>query len=312
MLLAIGLVVDDAIIVVENVHRHMAAGKGRLEAALAGAREKRVRAEAEVEAAMTAVAGVRERIEERLEVAPERVGQAAGLGPTDPLPDLAATEQKLDRLTRERETMGPVNLRAESEAEELEQQIAGMHAEREDLIAAIGRLRQGIASLNKEARERLLAAFDIVDGHFQRLFGRLFGGGKAYLKLTEAEDPLHAGLEIFASPPGKRLQHLSLLSGGEQALTAVAVLFAVFLTNPAPICVLDEVDAPLDDANVDRFCSLLEELAHGGTTRFLLVTHHRMTMARADRLYGVTMTERGVSKLVSVDLQQAVELRETA
>jgi len=302
----------DALAGAEATARDTARVLKEAESALAAAREKRVRAEAEVEAAMTAVQAVRERIEERLEVAPEKVGQLAGLAPGDALPDLAATEQKLERLLRERETMGPVNLRAETEANELDQQIQGMHAEREDLIAAIARLRQGIGSLNKEARERLLGAFDVVDGHFQRLFGRLFGGGKAYLKLTEAEDPLNAGLEIFASPPGKRLQHLSLLSGGEQALTAVAVLFAVFLTNPAPICVLDEVDAPLDDANVDRFCSLLEELSDTNTTRFLLVTHHRMTMARAHRLYGVTMTERGVSKLVSVDLQQAEHLRETA
>ena len=208
--------------------------------------------------------------------------------------------------------MGPVNLRAEQEAEELEQQITGLCSERSDLVSAIARLRQGIASLNKEGRERLLAAFEAVNSHFTELFVRLFGGGRAHLTLGDAEDPLDAGLEIMASPPGKRLQVMSLLSGGEQALTALALLFAVFLTNPAPICVLDEVDAPLDDANVDRFCALVEELARGTETRFFIITHHRLTMARMDRLYGVTMAERGVSQLVSVDLSDADELRETA
>lgn len=282
------------------------------EAALAAAREMRVRQEAEVRAAMTAVDSVRDRISERLETSPERLSQIADLPADDDGPDETALEARLQRLIRERENIGPVNLRAEIEAEELQQQVDGMIAERDDLIAAIARLRQGISNLNKEARDRLLASFEAVDRHFQRLFVKLFGGGRAYLKLTEVEDPLDAGLEVFASPPGKRLQHLSLLSGGEQALTAVSLLFAVFLTNPAPICVLDEVDAPLDDANVDRFCNLLEELTAEGVTRFLVITHHRMTMARVTRLYGVTMAERGVSQLVSVDLEQAAGLRETA
>jgi chromosome segregation protein len=158
----------------------------------------------------------------------------------------------------------------------------------------------------------LLSAFEEVNRHFSELFVRLFGGGRAHLALTEADDPLEAGLEIMASPPGKRLQVMSLLSGGEQALTALSLLFAVFLTNPAPICVLDEVDAPLDDANVDRFCTLVQDLAGSTKTRFLIITHHRMTMARMDRLYGVTMSERGVSQLVSVDLGVAERLRETA
>ena len=173
-------------------------------------------------------------------------------------------------------------------------------------------MRRGISDLNREGRQRLLASFKEVDTHFQELFVRLFGGGRAHLTLTESDDPLEAGLEIMASPPGKRLQVLSLLSGGEQALTALALLFAVFMTNPAPICVLDEVDAPLDDANVDRFCSLVEEIAHSLSTRFLVITHHRMTMARVDRLFGVTMGEQGVSQLVSVDLGQAMEIRATA
>ena len=208
--------------------------------------------------------------------------------------------------------MGPVNLRAEQEASELDEKIQSMETEREDLIAAIARLRQGISGLNREGRERLLAGFNEVDEHFRELFAKLFGGGRAHLRLTEADDPLEAGLEVFASPPGKRLQSMTLLSGGEQALTALALLFAVFLTNPAPICVLDEVDAPLDDSNVDRFCTLLNEMSRQSSTRFLLVTHHRLTMARMDRLYGVTMSERGVSQLVSVDLQAAEKLRETA
>jgi len=242
----------------------------------------------------------------------------AGLndGPGGPpaTPPVAELESRLQRLVREREAMGPVNLRAEQEAAELDTQRTTLTGERDDLVAAIARLRQGIAELNREGRARLLASFEKVDVQFRRLFVRLFGGGRAHLALTESDDPLQAGLEIFASPPGKRLQALSLLSGGEQAMTALALLFAVFLVNPAPICVLDEVDAPLDDANVDRFCSMLDELttnARAGT-RFLVVTHHRMTMARMDRLYGVTMAERGVSKLVSVDLREAEALRESA
>ena len=208
--------------------------------------------------------------------------------------------------------MGPVNLRAEQEAEELGEQIDTLSSERDDLLKAIDKLRKGIAELNREGRERLLLAFNEVNEHFQQLFVKLFGGGSAHLTLTESDDPLEAGLEIMASPPGKKLQVLSLLSGGEQALTALSLLFAVFTTNPAPICVLDEVDAPLDDANVDRFCTLLELISEDTGTRFVVITHHRMTMARMDRLFGVTMTERGVSKLVSVDLKQAEAMRATA
>ena len=213
---------------------------------------------------------------------------------------------------RERDNMGPVNLRAERESEELAEQIATMESEREDLIGAISRFRQAINQLNREGRQRLLASFDKVDQHFREIFERLFGGGEAHLKLVESDDPLEAGLEIMASPPGKRLQIMSLLSGGEQALTALALLFGVFMTNPAPICVLDEVDAPLDDANVDRFCNLLDTITQETKTRFLLITHHRMTMARMNRLYGVTMGEKGVSQLVSVDLQDAERLRTVA
>jgi chromosome segregation protein len=282
------------------------------EAELANARESRVRAEGIVAQAAEANRLLIERVRERLECAPEEALAIAELDPGDDLPDREQIETRIQRLMRERENIGPVNLRAETEASELEIQLSGLQNERSDLVNAIARLRQGISSLNREGRERLLAAFEVVNKNFGELFARLFGGGRAHLSLTEHEDPLEAGLEIMASPPGKRLQVMSLLSGGEQALTALALLFAVFLANPAPICVLDEVDAPLDDANVDRFCTLIEEMAHSTATRFLVITHHRMTMARMDRLYGVTMAERGVSQLVSVDLQQADNLRVTA
>ena len=222
------------------------------------------------------------------------------------LEGLAQAEQTDD----ERDGMGPVNLVAETEAAELEERIAGLNTERADLTAAIARLRQGISQLNHEGRERLLAAFTKVNEHFGQLFVTLFGGGRAHLALDEGEDPLAAGLEIMASPPGKKLQSLSLLSGGEQALTALALIFAVFLTNPAPICVLDEVDAPLDDHNVERFCDLLDEMTKSTDTRFVIITHNPITMARMNRLYGVTMAERGVSQLVSVDLEVAVRFRE--
>jgi chromosome segregation protein len=281
------------------------------EGALLEARENRVRAEGAVEQAEQAGNDVAERIDERLDVSPAQLADIAGIAADDALPELEAEERRLERLRREREVMGPVNLRAEQEAAELTEQMQTLDDQRRDLIEAIGKLRRGIAELDREGRERLLASFADVDRHFRELFMRLFGGGRAHLTLTDSDNPLEAGLEIMASPPGKRLQVLSLLSGGEQALTALALIFAVFLTNPAPICVLDEVDAPLDDANVDRFCGLLTEMAEGGT-RFLVITHHRMSMARMDRLFGVTMAERGVSQLVSVDLQRAEELRQTA
>ncbi|MEQ8193898.1 MAG: AAA family ATPase [Rhodospirillales bacterium] len=280
------------------------------EVAVAQAREGRVRIEGFVEQAKLAVDNLIERIRERIEAAPEDLLEIAEHNPEKELPDMESVERRHERLLRERDTMGPVNLRAEQEAQELEEQINGLNAERTDLHEAIDKLRQGINQLNREGRERLLASFKEVDAHFQDLFVRLFGGGRAYLQLTEADDPLEAGLEILASPPGKKMQVLSLLSGGEQALTALSLLFAVFMTNPAPICVLDEVDAPLDDANVDRFCNLLDEMSESGRTRFMIITHHRMTMARMHRLFGVTMAERGISQLVSVDLQQAEGLRE--
>ncbi|MGB8843969.1 MAG: chromosome partitioning protein ParA, partial [Aliidongia sp.] len=227
----------------------------------------------------------------------------------EPITDL---EARFERLTRERDSIGPVNLTAEREMAELGQEHDTIVTESADLVAAIAKLRQGIQQLNREGAERLKQAFDVVNGHFQDLFVRLFGGGRAYLELTGNEaDPFAGGLEIMASPPGKKLQMLSLLSGGERALTALALVFAVFLTNPAPISVLDEVDAPLDDANVERFCHLVREIGQRTGTRFLVITHHRVTMAVMDRLYGVTMVEKGVSQLVSVELASAEMLRRT-
>jgi chromosome segregation protein len=275
------------------------------ESELGTARESRVRREGLVEQATKDRQAVVERIVERLNCEPDAVLALAEVQALEELPELEKAEHKLERLVHERETMGAVNLRAEEEANELEQQITGMTTERDDLVAAIGRLRQGIQSLNREGRERFLAAFEQVSTNFQQLFTKLFGGGKAELRLTESEDVLEAGLEIHASPPGKKLQVMSLLSGGEQALTALSLLFAVFMSNPAPICVLDEVDAPLDDLNVERFCGLVKDIAGRTDTRFLVITHHRVTMARMDRLYGVTMAEQGVSQLVSVNLQEA-------
>jgi chromosome segregation protein len=278
------------------------------ESELASARESRVRREGLVEQATRDRESVVERIVERLRCEPDGVLTLAEVQTLDELPEIEKAEHRLERLVHERETMGAVNLRAEEEANELEQQITGMTAERDDLVAAIARLRQGIQSLNREGRERFVVAFEQVSVHFQQLFTKLFGGGKAELRLTESEDPLEAGLEIHASPPGKKLQVMSLLSGGEQALTALSLLFAVFMTNPAPICVLDEVDAPLDDLNVERFCALVKDIAGRTDTRFMVITHHRVTMARMDRLYGVTMAEQGVSQLVSVNLMEADRL----
>ena len=280
------------------------------EHALSRAREERARCEVRRDSATTGLERLREDIRDRLETLPEAPGELTE-SDDEPL-DGAQLEARLNRLEREREAIGPVNLVAEREAEEVEARVESLQHERAELTEAIARLRRGIAALDQEGRKRLQGAFEMLDGHFSTLFQRLFGGGRAHLTLTDADDPLEAGLEIMASPPGKRLQALSLLSGGEQALTAIALIFAVFLTNPAPICVLDEVDAPLDDANVDRFCRLIAETADATGTKFLLITHHRITMAHMDRLFGVTMPERGVSQLVSVDLARAAELRHTA
>jgi chromosome segregation protein len=219
-----------------------------------------------------------------------------------------AESEEMDRLTAARERIGPVNLVAADELARIEAEHGSSAAEQAELTEAVHRLRGSIGSLNREGRERLREAFEQVDGHFRRLFMQLFEGGQAHLALIDSEDPLEAGLEIYAQPPGKRLQSLTLLSGGEQALTAIALIFALFLTNPAPICVLDEVDAPLDDANIERFCDLLDAMVRQTATRYLIVTHNAVTMSRMHRLFGVTMVEKGVSRLVSVDLGAAEEL----
>jgi chromosome segregation protein len=216
--------------------------------------------------------------------------------------------EEMNRLVASRERIGPVNLVAGEELARIEAEHGASAQEQAELAEAVKRLRGSIGNLNREGRERLRAAFEQVDGHFRRLFARLFEGGQAHLALVDSDDPLEAGLEIFAQPPGKRLQSLTLLSGGEQALTAIALIFALFLTNPAPICVLDEVDAPLDDANIDRFCDLLDSMVAETATRYLIVTHNAVTMSRMHRLFGVTMVERGISRLVSVDLGAAEEL----
>jgi chromosome segregation protein len=278
--------------------------------AMSGAREEAARAEERFDGAKRRLADIAHEIREMLEVEPGAVAELAELKPDAPLPEVEEIEKTLDRIRRERERLGAVNLRAEEELAEVETQHGNLTRERDDLVEAIKRLRQGIQNLNREARERLLASFEVVKSHFDRLFTRLFGGGTAELQLIESDDPLEAGLEIVARPPGKKPATLSLLSGGEQALTALALIFAVFLTNPAPICVLDEVDAPLDDHNIERFCDLLDEMTKSTDTRFIIITHNPITMARMNRLYGVTMAERGVSQLVSVDLEGAVRLRE--
>jgi len=272
---------------------------------LAQAREQRARLETAVENFDGRRQELALLIGEQFQCPPPLLLRTIEVPAEETLPPMRELEVNLERLRMERERLGAVNLRAEIELEELETQRATMISERTELETAISKLRASIGTLNREGRQRLLEAFERVNGHFSHLFTSLFGGGQAHLALVESDDPLEAGLEIMASPPGKRLQTLSLLSGGEQALTACALIFAVFLTNPAPICVLDEVDAPLDDANVERFCDLLIEMTKKTDTRFLVVTHNAVTMSRMDRLYGVTMAERGVSQLVSVDLQRA-------
>ena len=277
---------------------------------LGAARESQIRAESAVERYIGDMQALSERIEEKLEATPDRLPEIAEMDPEAEMDSLERLEERVSRLLRERESLGPVNLRADVEMAEIDTRITSMEEEKADLVAAIAKLRAAIAALNREGRSRLLASFADVNKYFSELFTSLFGGGHAELRLTESDDPLQAGLEILASPPGKKMQSLSLLSGGEQALTALAIIFAVFLTNPAPICVLDEVDAPLDDSNVARFCDLLRDIVSRTRTRFLVVTHHRMTMARMDRLFGVTMEQKGISRLVSVDLQTAESFRE--
>jgi len=278
------------------------------ETAAGQAREARAAAEARQAAAEERIAETKARINETLQCEPSELKSHLGELSADSGLSEHDIEKKLERLSKEREKMGGVNLRADEEAAEQEERLAAMNDERQDLEAAIARLREGIDELNSEGRQRLLKAFDVVNGHFGRLFTTLFGGGEAALALTESEDPLEAGLEVMVSPPGKKLGSMSLMSGGEQALTATALIFAVFLSNPAPICVLDEVDAPLDDANVARYCDMLDEMIKQTNTKFITITHNAVTMSRMDRLFGVTMAEQGVSQLISMELGAAAKL----
>jgi len=278
---------------------------------LSGKREALIRSEALSERYQTEQEGLSQRIREKLDCDPDDLAELAQLAtPDEPSDTLEKLELTVNRLLNERDQIGPVNLRAEVEMEEIDRRVTSLREEHDDLVEAIAKLRSAISALNREGRARLMESFAAVNKHFTQLFTTLFGGGHAELQLINSDDPLQAGIDILASPPGKKMQSLSLLSGGEQALTALAIIFAVFLTNPAPICVLDEVDAPLDDSNVSRFCDLLKDIAERTDTRFLVVTHHRMTMARMDRLFGVTMEQKGVSRLVSVDLQTAETMRD--
>ncbi|RED12035.1 chromosome segregation protein SMC [Pontivivens insulae] len=297
----------DALAAGETVARQAEQAERDAERAASEAREGRARADARAEAAQEAVQAAADRIEEDLNVAPQVLLETLGSDP-DQMPPVEMIENDIARLRRQRDALGAVNLRAEEDSREVQEEHDALASEKEDLDAAIAKLATGIANLNAEGRERLLKAFDEVNENFGRLFTSLFGGGEASLELVESDDPLEAGLEIMCQPPGKKLSTLSLLSGGEQTLTALSLIFAVFLANPSPICVLDEVDAPLDDANVTRFCDLLDEMTRQTSTRFLIITHHAVTMARMDRLFGVTMAEQGVSQLVSVDLRRAEAL----
>ena len=277
---------------------------------LANVRESKGRTEATKELAESRLSELETESLEKYNCRPESI--ISSLSISDDLETLQnnfeRNETKLEKLKQQRDTLGVVNLRADLETKEIEQELEKMNSEKTDLETAIKKMRESIEELNKEGRARLLEAFDIVNNHFKEVFIKLFNGGKAHLELIDADDPLEAGLEMMVSPPGKKLQSMSLLSGGEQALTAMSLIFAVFLTNPSPICVLDEVDAPLDDANVERFCNLLDDIAEKTNTKFLIITHHALTMSRMDRLFGVTMAERGVSQIVSVDLKKAEEI----
>ncbi len=300
----------DALALAQKKERSCAEARRQAAALLGAAREAAAAARANKESAEMREREARQEAEETSGMTMDAIFAESGLKKETPLPDQEALRQKAERLREKRDAMGAPNLRASEEASELADRQEETLREIKDLEGAVAKLRRGIARLNKEGRARLLKAFKEADGHFASLFKRLFGGGRAKMALTDSEDPLQAGLDISASPPGKKLRSLSLLSGGERALTALALLFAVFLTRPAPICILDEVDASLDERNVERFCALVREIASRGTTRFIIVTHHPMTLAEMDRLYGVTMEERGVSRLVSVDLARAESLRD--
>ena len=268
-------------------------------------RERKASSRATIEGLKKRKDDLLERVETELNLNENNILEFSNLSQIENLPDAVTQEELLDEKKREREKLGSVNLRADEETSKYETEIKKMGQDRNDLVAAIIKLKESINELNQKGREKLLKAFEKVNRKFNEVYTKLFNGGNAKLELIDADDPLEAGLEMLVSPPGKRLQSITLLSGGEQALTALSLIFAVFLTNPSPICVLDEVDAPLDDANVTRFCNLLDELTKITSTRFIIVTHHALTMSKMDRLYGITMPEKGISQLVAVDLQKA-------
>ena len=276
-------------------------------------REEMIKIEASLNLARTKIQNIEARVFEKLRINTDKLLEIVGFNEKNNLNvSIELLERTVQRLINERESLGAVNLRAEEEMKEMKEKIETMSSERIDLELAIEKLRTGIFELNKEGRQRLKDSFNDVNKNFKDLFQKLFGGGDAELKLVGSEDPLKAGLEVLASPPGKKMQLLSLLSGGEQALTAISLIFSVFLCNPAPICILDEVDAPLDDTNVGRFCDLLNKIVAETNTYFMVVTHHRLTMAKMDRLFGVTMEQKGISRLVSVNLEEANRIRDIA
>ena len=270
-----------------------------------GIRERKASSAATIEGLNKRKSDLLERIDDELNLNENNLFEFSNLQLDQELPDSLEQEELLDKKKREREKLGSVNLKADEETSKYEIEIKKMEKDRSDLVSAISKLKESINELNQKGRERLLDAFEKVNRKFNEVYTKLFNGGSAKLELVDSDDPLNAGLEMLVSPPGKRLQSITLLSGGEQALTALSLIFAVFLTNPAPICVLDEVDAPLDDANVTRFCSLLDELVRITKTKFIIVTHHALTMSKMNRLYGVTMPEKGISQLVAVDLEKA-------
>ena len=288
-----------------NQHNH---GLKNIQEQMMLIREKRATSVATLEGLKKRRLDLLERIDQELNLNESSLFDFSNLTSKDNLPDSLMQEEQLDAKKREREKLGSVNLRADEETNQYEKEIKKMGQDREDLVSAIIKLKSSINELNQKGRERLIEAFDKVNRKFNEVYTKLFSGGNAKLELVDSDDPLEAGLEMLVSPPGKRLQSITLLSGGEQALTALSLVFAVFLTSPAPICVLDEVDAPLDDANVTRFCNLLDELVRITRTKFIIVTHHALTMSKMNRLYGVTMPEKGISQLVAVDLQKAEEL----
>ena len=299
---------SDGLFSAEEGHQKVNKELKAFEQKMMSARENKARSGATLEGLQNRKKDIINALKNNLNIDEKNLLDSSDLKNTENLPNVVEQEDKLDAKKNERERLGAVNLRADEETKQYKITINKMEEDREDLVSAISKLRSSINELNQKGRERLLDAFEKVNRKFNDVYTKLFNGGIAKLELIESDDPLDAGLEMLASPPGKRLQSITLLSGGEQALTALSLIFAVFLTNPSPICVLDEVDAPLDDANVTRFCALLDELTKITETKFIIITHHALTMSKMDRLYGITMPEKGVSQLVSVDLQKAEEL----